>query len=88
MNDPHNSVPPADPSDSRVSTVGLTAAIGEAWGYRARGREPLVPVEVRRMGTKRPLRVLVVRFLDDEFEGREDWVSPSRLKMRWEHSED
>jgi len=28
-----------------------------------------------------------VRFLDDEFEGREDWVPPARLKVLWAESE-
>lgn len=26
-----------------------------------------------------------MRFLDAEFEGREDWVSPARLKVLWAH---
>jgi hypothetical protein len=35
-----------------------------------------------RIGTSKPQRVLL-RFVADEFEGREDWVSPARLKVRW-----
>ena len=37
---------------------------------------------VVRFGVKTPQRVLV-RFVDDEFEGRQDWVPPARLKVPW-----
>ncbi|GAB3852733.1 hypothetical protein ACFPIJ_48255 [Dactylosporangium cerinum] len=57
--------------------------VGEIWAYRARSQDPLVRVEVLRVGVKRPPRLLV-RFLDAEFEGREDWVSPARLKVTWD----
>jgi hypothetical protein len=43
-------------------------AVGEAWAYRARNHDPLVRVVVVRFGVKTPRRVLV-RFVDDEFEG-------------------
>lgn len=56
--------------------------VDETWAYRARRQDPLVAVEVLRTGTKRPLRVLV-RFVSDEFEGREEWVPPARLKTPW-----
>ena len=36
-----------------------------------------------RLGSQRPARVLV-EFVDDAFEGREDWVPPARLKVLWE----
>jgi hypothetical protein len=39
-------------------------------------------VAVVRFGVKTPQRVLV-RFVDDEFEGRQDWVPPARLKVPW-----
>lgn len=39
-------------------------------------------VEVVRVGTRRPARVLV-RFVAAEQEGREDWVPPARLKTPW-----
>jgi hypothetical protein len=52
------------------------------WAYRARGQDPLVQVAVVRLGVKTPQRVLV-RFVDDEFEGRQDWVPPARLKVPW-----
>lgn len=55
---------------------------GESWAYRARQVDPLVEVCVVRLGTQKPARVLV-RFVDDEFEGREEWVPPVRLKVRW-----
>ncbi|WP_344612434.1 hypothetical protein [Dactylosporangium salmoneum] len=38
---------------------------------------------MQRVGTKRPARVLV-RFLDAELEGREEWVPPGRLQVRWD----
>ena len=54
--------------------------IGESWAYRARSIDQLVEVEVLRIGTSKPARVLV-RFVADEFEGRRDWVPPARLKV-------
>jgi hypothetical protein len=56
--------------------------IGEVWAYRARSLDPLVGVEVLRHGTKKPARALV-RFVDIEFEGRQEWVPPGRLKVLW-----
>lgn len=56
--------------------------VGESWAYRVRGVDPLVEVRVVRVGTQKPARVLV-RFVDEEFEGREDWVPPARLKVPW-----
>jgi hypothetical protein len=58
------------------------AGPGERWGYRARGIDPLVEVEVVRHGTQKPARVLI-RFVDASFEGREEWVPPARLKVPW-----
>lgn len=55
---------------------------GELWAYRARQVDPLVEVTVVRLGTQKPARVLV-RFVDEEFEGREEWVPPARLKTLW-----
>lgn len=55
---------------------------GERWAYRARGIDPLVEVDVLKIGTNKPARVLV-RFTDEAFEGREEWVPPNRLKVRW-----
>lgn len=57
-------------------------AIGETWAYRARGQDPLVQVSVVRLGIKAPARVLV-RWVDDQFEGAQEWVPPARLKARW-----
>ncbi|NKT05212.1 hypothetical protein GS485_11295 [Rhodococcus hoagii] len=37
---------------------------------------------VVRHGTQKPARVLV-RFVDESFEGREEWVPPARLKVVW-----
>jgi hypothetical protein len=69
--------------------VGVTAvnatevtrpAVGELWAYRARQHDPLVQVAVVRLGARTPRRVLV-RFVDEEFEGLQDWVPPARLKV-------
>lgn len=60
---------------------------GESWAYRARQVDPLVEVSVVRLGAQKPARVLV-RFVDDEFEGREDWVPPARLKVPWSEVEE
>jgi hypothetical protein len=58
--------------------------LGECWAYRARQVDDLVPVEVLKIGTQRPARVLI-QFLDDKFEGRQEWVPPARLKVRWDN---
>jgi hypothetical protein len=55
---------------------------GEAWAYRARQADPLGEVVVMKIGSRRPIRVLV-RFVDPSFEGLEDWVPPARLKVLW-----
>ncbi|MBT2513096.1 hypothetical protein [Arthrobacter sp. ISL-30] len=55
---------------------------GESWAYRARGVDPLVEVRVVRQGAQKPARVLV-SFLADRFEGKEEWVPPARLKVLW-----
>ncbi|SDP90861.1 hypothetical protein SAMN04487905_112187 [Actinopolyspora xinjiangensis] len=54
----------------------------QQWAYRKGARGPVTCVEVLRLGTARPARVRV-RFVEDEYEGREDWVPPNRLKVRW-----
>jgi hypothetical protein len=61
--------------------------VGETWGYRARRQDPVVCVEVLKIGSKRPLRVLV-RFADEGFEGRQEWVPPARLKVAWDGVEE
>ena len=53
---------------------------GKSRAYRARQVDP-------RVGAQKPARVLV-RFVDDEFEGREDWVPPARLKVPWSEVEE
>jgi hypothetical protein len=59
-----------------------SAQPGESWAYRARSVDDLVEVVVVRLGTQRPARVQV-RFVDNRFEGRQEWVPPSRLKVPW-----
>ena len=60
--------------------------VGSTWGYRARIGDELVAVEVVKVGIRRPRRVLV-RFVDDVYEGLSDWVPPARLKVRWAERE-
>lgn len=61
--------------------------VGESWAYRARQSDPLVEVRVVRVGERRPVRVLV-RFVGEEFEGREEWVPPARLKVAWSQADE
>ncbi|MBP2322655.1 hypothetical protein JOF56_003040 [Kibdelosporangium banguiense] len=61
--------------------------VGQEWAYRAKQRDPVVQVKVLRIGTNRPPRVLV-RFVADQFEGREEWVPPARLKTLWSRVDD
>jgi hypothetical protein len=61
---------------------GPDVGVGERWAYREKSGASAVEVEVRRIGKSRPPRVRV-RFVDDEFEGREEWVPEARLKVQW-----
>jgi hypothetical protein len=69
------------------SAGGAVVEAGQAWAYRARRDEPLAQVRVVRVGVQRPARVLV-RFADEAFEGRQEWVPPGRLKARWERADE
>lgn len=69
-------------TDGAVGTARREPLVGEEWAYRARSMDPLVQVVVLRIGVKTPKRVLI-RFVDDEFEGQQDWVPPARLKVLW-----
>ena len=62
---------------------GPQPQVGESWAYRARQSDEVVEVEVLKVGNQRPPRVLV-RFTDESFEGRQEWVPPARLKVRWQ----
>jgi hypothetical protein len=66
-----------------VVTTDNDLAAGQSWAYRARQVDDVVEVEVLKLGTQRPPRVLV-HFGDERFEGRQEWVPPARLKVRWE----
>jgi len=57
--------------------------VGEHWVYHAHNHDEISEVVVTSIGTKRPARVKVA-FVADEFEGRAEWVPPSRLKALWE----
>lgn len=61
--------------------------VGELWAYRQRGTDPVTRVEVLRLGTAKPPRVLV-KFTDDQFEGRSEWVPPRRLKVPWDQADE
>jgi hypothetical protein len=73
--------------DEPQSGAKRSLEVGDYWAYRARSTDPLVCVEVLRVGTARPPRVHV-RFVDDQYEGRQEWVSPARLKVRWEDADE
>ena len=62
--------------------VSVEQQPAERWAYRARRLDDLVEVEVVKTGTQRPARVQV-RFVEERFEGRQEWVPPARLKVRW-----
>jgi hypothetical protein len=57
---------------------------GESWAYRSRQADELVQVRILRFGSQRPARVLV-QFAADKFEGRQEWVPPTRLRVLWEN---
>jgi hypothetical protein len=59
---------------------GEALAVGQRWAYRHGAQGAIACVEVLRVGTSRPARVRV-RFVEDAYEGREDWVPPARLKV-------
>lgn len=56
--------------------------VGEVWAYRARQADPSAQVVVMRIGVGRLARVLI-RFVDCAFEGRQEWVPPTRLEALW-----
>lgn len=63
--------------------------VGSRWAYRARAEEPLVEVEVLRLGEPKPPHYRVkVQFVDDDHEGREKWVPATRLKVPWRDVQD
>ena len=72
----------ADAVQTGVMPVPVEPQPAERWAYRARRIDDLVEVEVVKTGTQRPARVQV-RFVEERFEGRQEWVPPARLKVRW-----
>jgi hypothetical protein len=70
------------PEPQHKAADGALVEPGQAWAYRARQADDLVQVGVLRLGAQRPARVLV-KFADEVFEGREEWVPPARLKALW-----
>lgn len=63
---------------------GAPIEVGQRWAYRKGARDAVACVDVTRIGSSRPPRVRV-SFVEDEYEGREDWVPPGRLKVLWDH---
>jgi hypothetical protein len=59
--------------------------IGEHWAYRRLRDDLLAEVQILAFGTKKPDRVKIV-FVDDEFEGRSEWVPSGRLRVIWAES--
>lgn len=69
------------------SKKSMTAALpslepGQRWAYQHRTSDRYCEVELLRIGDRRPPRVLV-RFIDLDAEGAEEWVTPKRLKVLW-----
>lgn len=62
-------------------------SLGERWAYRASYRDPMVEVEVVRLGSRKPKR-LYVKWVDDDFEGLTYWVPPARLKVPWNKADE
>lgn len=56
--------------------------VGESWAHIPRSQDLLVEKELLRSGTNRAARTLV-RFVDVSFDGKQEWVSPTRLKAPW-----
>ena len=56
--------------------------VGERWAYEIPKTYKITQVRIEKIGNKRPPRVLIA-FLDDEYEGATDWVTPGRLKVLW-----
>jgi hypothetical protein len=54
-----------------VVTTDSDLAAGQSWAYRARQVDDVVEVEVLKLGTQRPPRVLV-HFVEERFEGRQE----------------
>ena len=56
---------------------------GQRWAFRLKTTAiDLAEVEIVRCGAKRPSRALV-GFVAEEWEGRREWVAPTRLVCRW-----
>jgi hypothetical protein len=65
-----------------VPRKGPDVHAGDEWAYRKRAVDEVTWVLVTKVGIAKPPRVLV-RFLDDKFEGHEEWVPPGRLQVLW-----
>lgn len=64
-----------------MATTESHPQVGESSAYRARQIDDVVEVEVLKLGMQRPPRVLV-RFVDERFEGRQEW-SVITMQLDW-----
>lgn len=65
-----------------VPRRGPEVHVGEDWAYRARAVDEITPVRIIKVGVRQPPRIFI-RFLDESYEGREEWVPPGRLQVAW-----
>lgn len=80
------------PDAPRISAPGCYAVlieflVGQRWMHRRRQNDTPAEVEILRLGSRRPPKVFV-RFVDDEYEGREEWCSVRSLKAPWAGRDD
>jgi hypothetical protein len=61
---------------------------GDVWAYRKRGHDPLEPVAFLRGGRGKQAKRVLVRFLDEDWDGYEEWVPERRLKVPWSQVEE
>lgn len=73
----------AQPALVHKAADGSLVEAGQSWAYRVGNAGDLSRVTVLRVGAKRPVRVLV-EFVGEAFEGRQEWVPPARLKAPWD----
>lgn len=57
--------------------------VGQEWAYRGSAKGPLARVPDTKFGNQKPARAKVY-LVEDQFEGREEWVPRAWLKVRWD----
>lgn len=58
--------------------------VGDHFAHRPRPKDQLAEVEILKLGEKRQHQRISVRWVDESFEGRRDWVPITQLKCYWE----